>query len=90
MSVVYAVIGIAFLVFSILVLFDIGQWSRAKDVMPASWRLTLGLLWAVGGCVLVVAGVLQKITIFVWVPVVVGAVIFFYFLRKAQQGAERV
>jgi hypothetical protein len=84
-SIAYVVLGIPILVFSIVVLFDIGRWSAAKDVMSGPWRLALGLLWLATGCGLLLAAALQKTTFLVWTPGVVGVVIFFYFLSKSRQ-----
>lgn len=85
MSVAYLVLGIPIFLFSVVVLFDIGRWSAIKDVVPVSWRLILGVLWLATACALFIAAALHNTTFLVWIPFVVGVVIFFYFLSKSRQ-----
>lgn len=83
-------VEIVFLAFSILVLFDMGSMGRGEArhvrVLAVDARVASGRrrfcpsdFWCPA-----------EVTIFAWIPVVVGAMVFLYFLRKAQQGAERV
>jgi hypothetical protein len=84
-SIAYIVLGIPILAFSIVVLFDVGRWSSAKDVISVPWRLALGVLWFATGCGLLIAAALHKTNFLVWAPGIVGVVIFFYFLSKSRQ-----
>ena len=89
MSVAYAVLGVPILVFSIVVLLNLGRWSSLREALPTPLRLTLGVLWLATGCGLLIAAALHKVTSLVWTPAVVAAVIFFYFLHKTRHEGGR-
>ncbi|WP_329242445.1 hypothetical protein OG417_44100 [Actinoallomurus sp. NBC_01490] len=85
MVIAYVVLGIPILFFAIVVLFDIGRWSSIKGAVSTPWRLALGLLWLATACGLFVAAALNEISLYVWIPGVVAAIIFFYLLSKVRQ-----
>lgn len=87
MSIAYIVMSVPYLVFSVFVLLNLGRWSSIKSIIPTLWRLTLGVLWLISGVGLLIAGVIHKVTLLVWVPVVAGAVVYIiFFLKKAREG----
>lgn len=82
------VVGALIMVFSLVVLFDIGKWSSIRNIIPMSWRVLLGILWLLMGVGFALTGVRNSFVQFAPMPGVIGSVIYIYYLRQARQQQE--
>lgn len=82
------IVGALIMIFSLVVLFDIGRWSTIRNIIPMSWRVLLGILWLLMGVGFALIGVRYSFIQFASMLGVIGSVIYIYYLKRARQQQE--